>query len=51
MEALLDATEEAIAEKVEQLLAGHVEADPIDAAACHYCPVMNCDMRRSRWAR
>ena len=32
MEALLDATEEAIAEKVEQLLAGHVEADPIDAA-------------------
>lgn len=51
MEALLDATEEAIAEQVEQLLAGHVEADPIDAAACHYCPVMNCDMRRSRWAR
>lgn len=51
MEALLDATEEAIAEKVEQLLAGHVEADPIDAAACHYCPVMNCDMRRSGWAR
>ena len=47
MEAYLDATEAAIAEKVAQLLAGNVEANPLDAAACSYCPVMNCERRLS----
>lgn len=45
MEAYLDATEAAIAEKVAQLLAGNVEANPLDANACSYCPVMNCERR------
>lgn len=47
MEAFLDATEAAIAEKVAQLLDGNVEADPLDAAACSYCPVLNCERRLS----
>lgn len=47
MEAYLDATEEAISEKVAQLLAGNVEANPLDAAACSFCPVMNCERRLS----
>jgi hypothetical protein len=47
MEAFLDATEAAIAEKVAQLLDGDVEADPLDAAACSYCPVLNCERRLS----
>ena len=47
MEAYLDATEQAIAEKVAQLLAGNVEANPLDAAACSFCPVMNCERRLS----
>ena len=47
MEAYLDATEAAIAEKVAQLLAGNVEANPLDAAACSFCPVMNCERRLS----
>lgn len=43
--ALLDATEQAIAVKVERLREGHVEADPIDAEACSFCPVANCERR------
>lgn len=44
-EALLDATEEAIAAKVERLRAGHIEAEPLDAEACSFCPVNNCERR------
>ena len=47
MDAYLDATEAAIADKVAQLLAGNVEAHPLDAAACSFCPVMNCERRLS----
>lgn len=47
MDALLDATEEAIAHKVEQLRSGYIEAEPIDAAACSFCPVANCERRHS----
>lgn len=45
MEDLLDATEAAIALKVQELLAGNVEANPVDAHACDYCPVLNCERR------
>lgn len=48
MDAFLDATEEAIREKVGELLDGNIEARPKDAEACSYCPVMNCDRRISR---
>ena len=47
MDAFLDATEQAIAQAVERLRAGHIEANPVDAAACSYCPVMNCERRLS----
>ena len=46
-EALLDACEEAIAAKIERLLAGDIEAAPLDAAACQFCPVLNCERRLS----
>ncbi len=45
MEALLDASEEAIARKMERLLAGDIEANPLDAEACQFCPVLNCERR------
>lgn len=45
MPALLDATEAAIRVKIEELLAGNIEANPKDARACAYCPVMNCERR------
>ena len=45
MEALLDACEEAIAEKMRRLLAGDIEAAPLDAQACEHCPVLNCERR------
>lgn len=45
MEALLDASEEAIARKMERLVAGDIEADPLDAEACQFCPVLNCERR------
>lgn len=45
MQALLDACEEAIAERIERLLAGDIEARPLDAGACSYCPVLNCERR------
>ncbi len=47
MDAFLDATEQAIVQAVERLRAGHIEANPVDAAACSYCPVMNCERRLS----
>ncbi len=45
IEGLLDATEAAIAQKVAELVEGNVEANPIDAKACSFCPVMNCEKR------
>jgi len=45
MDALLDVTEDAIREKVGELLEGNVEARPLDKAACEFCPVMNCERR------
>ena len=47
MDALLDATEAAVAEKVDELIHGNIEANPRDDAACTYCPVLNCSKRRS----
>ncbi len=48
MKALLAATEQAVAQKVERLRAGRIEADPVDANACSYCPVLNCERRMTR---
>jgi ATP-dependent helicase/DNAse subunit B len=48
MDALLDATERAIAEKVAEMLDGRIGANPRDAAACSYCPVNNCEKRISK---
>lgn len=48
MDALLDATEEAVAEAVARMLAGDIEAHPVDARACDWCPVMNCERRLAR---
>lgn len=45
MDALLDACEEAVAESVARMLDGDIEARPRDAAACDYCPVLNCERR------
>ena len=45
MEALLDASEDQIAQKMERLLAGDIEASPLDAEACRFCPVLNCERR------
>ena len=45
IESLLDACEEAIAAKLERMMAGDIEADPVDAHACDYCPVLNCEKR------
>lgn len=47
-ERLLDATEEAIAAKVQELLAGNIEANPVDSHACDYCPVLDCEKRLSK---
>ena len=43
MNALLDRTEELIAEKVKKLMEGHIEACPADKSACKYCPVVGCE--------
>ena len=48
IESLLDACEEAIAAKLERMMAGDIEADPVDAHACDYCPVLNCEKRCSK---
>lgn len=45
MEALLDASEEAIAQRMGRLMEGDIEANPIDAEACQLCPVLNCERR------
>ena len=42
---LLDKTEEMIAEAIARMAAGDVEARPVDAAACSWCPVANCERR------
>lgn len=42
---LLDQTEELIAEQVEQMMAGNVEARPRDPSSCSFCPVMQCERR------
>lgn len=47
MDGLLDATEELIGAKVQELLEGRIEARPRDRYACEYCPVMNCERRLS----
>ena len=39
--------EQRIAEYIELLKAGHIEANPLDAHACNYCPVTNCEKRRA----
>ncbi len=41
----LDDVEAMVAEKISDLLAGRIEADPVDADACSYCPVLHCDKR------
>lgn len=48
MESLLDACEEKIAAALGRMLAGDIEARPIDAHACDYCPVLNCEKRCSK---
>ena len=48
MDALLDATEERIAEQVENMVAGRIEANPRDATSCAFCPVMKCEKRISK---
>ena len=45
MDALLDACEQAVAAAVERLSSGDIEARPIDASACAYCPVLSCERR------
>lgn len=45
MEALLDACEELVAARLERMLAGDIEAAPVDADACLFCPVLNCERR------
>jgi hypothetical protein len=45
MAALLDATEQAVATHVERLREGRIAADPVDASARAYCPVLNCERR------
>ena len=44
---LLDRTEERIAEAVARMRAGVVDADPIAPDACAWCPVLDCERRRS----
>ena len=48
MSALLEAAEEQIASAVERMRAGYIDADPKDDEACAYCPVLNCQKRRSK---
>ena len=48
MGALLDQTEALIAEKVAQMMAGNVEAQPRDRRSCDFCPVMQCERRVMR---
>ncbi len=41
----LDDVEAMVAEKIADLLKGRIEAAPVDADACSYCPVLHCDKR------
>ncbi len=45
MEALLDACEELVAARIRRMLDGDIEAAPVDADACRFCPVLNCERR------
>ena len=45
MEALLDACEDAVSAAVARMLQGDIEAAPLDADACLFCPVLNCERR------
>lgn len=48
IEGLLDAVEESVAARLERLVAGDIEANPCDEAACNFCPVLNCERRLGR---
>ena len=48
MEALLDSCEELVAARIERMLSGDIEAAPVDADACLFCPVLNCERRLRR---
>ncbi len=48
MNELLDRTEELVAEQVEQMLAGNVEARPRGRHSCDFCPVVQCERRVAR---
>ena len=45
MAELLDRVEEAVAARLESLLAGDIPACPRDEDACTYCPVTVCSVR------
>lgn len=47
MDALLDTVESTIAERLDEMRAGNVDARPIDELACRYCPVLACERRLS----
>lgn len=42
---LLDVTEVLVAQRLEQLFAGAIEPNPLDAEACRYCPARSCERR------
>lgn len=44
---LLDRSEGLIAQAISRMLAGDIEAAPIDHEACSFCPVLNCERRLS----
>ena len=44
---LLDRTEERIAQAIERMRAGEIDARPIAADACAWCPVLDCERRMS----
>ena len=41
----LDDVEAMVSEKISELLAGKIDANPVDADACSYCPVLHCEKR------
>ena len=44
---LLDRTEEKIAEAIDDMRAGVIDARPIAKDACNWCPVLDCERRLS----
>lgn len=46
-ERYLDIVEEAVESRVDQLIAGCIEPNPLSAQACTYCPVFCCERRLS----